>query len=491
MNFSISKITIKNVKGKEYWSYKFDGLCPNKVNLFVATNGFGKSTITTAFKAVSNGTMKLGKNDYYKGNENNNPSMEIEYTNDDISYKVTSDKQKGEISRAFYIHVINNPVYAKPTGKNMGGIASHSAELFIRDIPISAIPDKCKLAYSVRKMRSLLGSSSPNMEAFFTDEKGLEFIIANKHDINKCCNQMKASKIVSEITSDSYNIVVLKQCDVLSKLLDKIANTFNLDEGLAVKYLVQILYVVEDQGIEKVQKAYKWIEYDNRMQLLNKRIDYFNTTGLNLRCSKCRDKTSLSFGRADRMSNGERDVLSFVASLLVFESKLSDKPSILIIDEVFDYLDGANLLAVQYYLSKIIESARRSGNVVFPIVMTHLDPQVFKSYCLKRMAIHYLDHRSSIDLNDNVVQLLFLRTTLRQNNDNNTEMLEKNMLHYNPNNWTIPKNFLSQLPTDFWTDSQSFKEYINKEMEKYLNEENYNALAVVIALRNKICQLKK
>lgn len=219
---------------------------------------------------------------------------------------------------------------------------------------------------------------------------------------------------------------------------------------------------------------------------MNERIADFNTTGLSLRCSNSKGKAYLSFGRAARMSNGERDVLSFVASLLVFESKLSEKPSILIIDEVFDYLDGANLLAVQYYLSKIIESVNESGNVIFPIIMTHLDPQVFKSYCLKRMAIHYLENRSSIDLNDKVVQLLFLRSALRQKNDKDCESLERNMLHYNPNNWIIPKDLLSYLPEGFWADSQSFKDYLKEEIEKYISGKDFNALAVVIALRNKI-----
>lgn len=37
----ISKIKIQNIKGKATWENTFDGLCSNKVNLFVAPNGFG------------------------------------------------------------------------------------------------------------------------------------------------------------------------------------------------------------------------------------------------------------------------------------------------------------------------------------------------------------------------------------------------------------------------------------------------------------------
>lgn len=49
----ISKIKIQNIKGKATWENTFDGLCSNKVNLFVAPNGFGKSTLTAAFTAAS------------------------------------------------------------------------------------------------------------------------------------------------------------------------------------------------------------------------------------------------------------------------------------------------------------------------------------------------------------------------------------------------------------------------------------------------------
>ena len=49
----ISRIKIQNIKGKKSWENVFDGLYSNKVNLFVAPNGFGKSTLTTAFIAAA------------------------------------------------------------------------------------------------------------------------------------------------------------------------------------------------------------------------------------------------------------------------------------------------------------------------------------------------------------------------------------------------------------------------------------------------------
>ena len=40
----------------------------NKVNILVAENGFGKSSITAAFRAAESGKMKLQKNEFRDGN---------------------------------------------------------------------------------------------------------------------------------------------------------------------------------------------------------------------------------------------------------------------------------------------------------------------------------------------------------------------------------------------------------------------------------------
>ena len=119
----ISRIKIQNIKGKKSWENVFDGLYSNKVNLFVAPNGFGKSTLTTAFIAAAHGNMKLNKDDYYEQKESNNPCLEITYKDDSGNVKtVITDEQNGNVSQDFTIYVINNPVYAKSTSRKFGRI---------------------------------------------------------------------------------------------------------------------------------------------------------------------------------------------------------------------------------------------------------------------------------------------------------------------------------------------------------------------------------
>lgn len=69
-----------------------------------------------------------------------------------------------------------------------------------------------------------------------------------------------------------------------------------------------------------------------------------------------KDALVVEFPHADEISNGQRDVLTFIIQLLKFQSTLRNgKKYLLIIDEVFDYLDDANIIAAQYYLSNLLK----------------------------------------------------------------------------------------------------------------------------------------
>lgn len=53
--------------------------------------------------------------------------------------------------------------------------------------------------------------------------------------------------------------------------------------------------------------------------------------------------------------------MCFIALLKKAEMKLNKYNNILIIDEVFDYLDDGNLIAVQFYVSQLIEKFKKEG----------------------------------------------------------------------------------------------------------------------------------
>jgi hypothetical protein len=103
-----------------------------------------------------------------------------------------------------------------------------------------------------------------------------------------------------------------------------------------------------------------------------------NPAWISVGVSENKGQLIASFPAATDMSNGQRDLLSFVAQLLKALYSLTGDRAILIIDEVFDYLDEANLLAAQFFATRLIEAFKSRGAEIFPLILTHLDPLVFR-----------------------------------------------------------------------------------------------------------------
>ena len=58
----IKRIKVENIKGKQVFEITFSNFVANQPNIVVAPNGFGKSTIATAFKYAESGKMKVNTN---------------------------------------------------------------------------------------------------------------------------------------------------------------------------------------------------------------------------------------------------------------------------------------------------------------------------------------------------------------------------------------------------------------------------------------------
>ena len=481
----ITKISIANIKGKDKWYHDFNDFCSNKINIFVAPNGFGKSTLTTAFKAATQGKMKLNKNECFEENPANEPSLELVYKDKNTIKTIRSDYTKGEISNHFVIHCINNPVYAKSTGRNIGnGVHTKSAELLIEDIKICKVPEKLSISYSIRDIKNKLHSRAPNINNFFSSIKGLQFIIENVNELTRWTKDKKFNELLNVINSSNCLSVLPPEFEILREKLVE-----NIDDNIDAKEaLIQIIFILKNNSLSHIKKCLKSLIYSQRKRDIEYRIEEFNTTGQPIKATEHKGYLTLNLGGANRMSNGERDILYFVSSLIKFESLVETKPALLVIDEIFDYLDGTNLLAAQYYLSKMVSRFNNEKKIVFPIVMTHLDPAVFVNYCMKGMKVHYLTNKSTInDLSsDRIVQLLILRSVLKQSEKKELAAnVEKHLLHYYPENWTVSDEIKGVIPC-FWEDSYKFRGYLSEEVNNYLNDLEYNALAVVIAIRIKV-----
>ena len=147
----IKRIKVENIKGKQVFEISFSNLLPNQPNIVVAPNGFGKSTIATAFKYAELGKMKVNSKDLFNQDVSNHPKLEVELLGDHAGVYVSSDTTS-DISNNMAVFVIRSPLYAKSTTRRIGPSTTRSAELRVEDIVVyGRIPYNHELHYSYRE----------------------------------------------------------------------------------------------------------------------------------------------------------------------------------------------------------------------------------------------------------------------------------------------------------------------------------------------------
>lgn len=504
----IQRMKIENIKGKDIFELRFNELHANFPNLFVAPNGFGKSTIAASFKALRPNKIELDKEDFFEDNEDNLPSLELELVLDSISNTtLVADSSKNDISSLIDTFVIKSPVYAKSTSRSFGRFASQSARLDVEDLVFyERIPQKVELAYKLKEIKDMYGEKGKvfsNISGIFKSLKNLELLCNNLEVLKKCSTQIRpktainnfiqqvsdsgtAKQIKDEITSDTIKII--KDNPLLSNLLHLVKDLENLPFDTASEVdliftVIQIVEVIKKEGSD-IKKVKTYLEYVEYRKDVDHKLDTFNTTGRTIKTKETKNKLIVEFLSANKMSNGERDVLSFISNLSKFKVKYTKDIGILVIDEIFDYLDGSNMLIVQYYLSKLIEECKRKGKVLFPIILTHLDPILFNNYYFNKPKIHYLKSYSYTE-DKTMINLLKVRSN-KSNYEDLAENLEKYYLHFHPESVQLTESDKPLINSSDYYDSALFYEMIHNEIEEFIKGKTYDPLKIICAIRVKI-----
>ena len=146
---------------------------------------------------------------------------------------------------------------------------------------------------------------------------------------------------------------------------------------------------------------------------------------------------------------------------------------------------GGNLLAVQYYLSNFIKSCKKNNKVLFPLILTHLDPEVFKTYVFKKQKIHYyISHSRSFDFNSELIKLIKLRSSLQDSDKK--KVIEKFCLHYCNKGCNLSDYEISL--GDITNNFELYKELFQEVNDKYLvsDSNTFDPIKVALAIRIKI-----
>ena len=509
----IKRIRIENIKGKSSFEVSFtNNLTANQPNIIVAPNGYGKSTIATAFKAAQHGKLKLDPRDLYQQNPNNHPKLEIEFQGDYAENLMASDTESN-ISSNVSLGVINSPLYAKNTTRHYGARTASTADLRIEDIIVySSIPERCLINYSYNQIKRDFGNKGKlflNISEMLLNFSNVGQILEIRQNLNKCISQTRIKNSFNDFLNacpncgtteeiknaipldriatlrNNNNVAVLFDC--INEMAHKPSGWQPIDVVFTAIQLCRVIgnhYDADDSDI--IKKVYAYLEYKAVREIIDNRLADFNTTGRTIKTREDHGKLIVGFERADSLSNGERDILSFVVNISKFEHFFRKTVGILVIDEVFDYLDGSNMLAVQYYLTKLIKSCKAKGKVLFPIIFTHLDPAVFSNYYFQKKKIHYISLSAQIELESDLVKMLRLRESGTLCDDEKQE-IEKYYLHYVDENHTLNSDLAQKVALNFSDSNTSFRAKLYAEITgKYLSEAAYDPIMVIAGLRIKI-----
>lgn len=495
----VDEISIENIKGFKQVTLGMS-LLPNKPNLLVASNGFGKSSIAAAFQSLNRERLNLGKDHFHRDDGSLDPLMRLQCTKDDGStLTLEATKTSNQLSAYFDIAVINNQLIPKAKKLKISGNLIVSASIEIAPIVlVSKIPAKAKFSYSPAAVRLAFGPNGkvlPSIAPILEDDglvcrlmNEVEFAKSSGVRANTAVTALKAAinaaggsapTILSGLPSATVSAVTA--LPHIAKIIDIVRANKAFASSADSELALAALQIVELHNADRL--AFKQVAARCAYELeKNAYIEAFRAlkgTWKNIAPVERKDEgLVIEFPTANRISNGERDIICFFAMLMKSKSRLQKQDSILVIDEVFDYLDDANVVAAQYYLSELIAAFKRANRRLFLILLTHLDPAYFKSYVFSKPNVIYLERASSGTVDRRIERLIVLREDSSISQD-----FSRYFLHYEPGSVDLTAEFTALgLPIEL-AYSIDFRGHVAAQLARYLSGQSYDPISVCCAVR--------
>lgn len=497
----ITNITINNVKGFGTENNSFDvEIKAGKMTLLVAPNGFGKSSISAAFNSLNANRLNVAKEDWHIGDGTLESLLSVTFNG--ATY--IADKNRNEIGSVFNTFVIKNRLVSTASAQNYCGRAIANAKMEVKSITIrSSIPHKASFDYKVSEISKDFGANGKlltNLKEYIKDKSfTIDLFECGGHldkfsnirkktiidDIKSCINSKKGSKeqIQSSIAMEVFDN--LFSDEEYRAVVGKMEN-YNPDLSSTGRFtfFYQLLHLWNHHK-EVLRKCKKWSEYEQMRSKYSETLDCCDTTGNRVKIEEVKGKLILKFPNGNMISNGQRDIVTFIIQLMIFENNIREgKNNLLIIDEVFDYLDDANIVAAQYFLSNLIHNYK---DKLYVVVLSHLGEDSFRSYALRNL-LNVCCIKPVVAKPEEAMKVYIrFRESIRKENGRAYDDLSCYFFHYHPEAET--KDF-----TEYYQVKQNLKKnwfnrlgvhvYLLEQLNKYLNNSNeYDPYAVCFALR--------
>ena len=498
---TLQLIRIVHVKGIQDKTFSLN-IIPNKPSLLYAPNGFGKSSLAIAFNSLNNNRLNLDNDNLFEGNDANRPSLEVQYQRPDLTIaNLVANDTSNTIKDEFDCFVINNKVRAKGTQLRFNGRTQVSTSLAVDPIVlINRIPNDIDMGYQVTSLRTGFGHNGkvlPNLDEYLNNSEFIAVFherlrqmdqlgqLLNGRRIQAFKDRLNAQNGTTEVLLDwvdANESAGLDAMEPLRNLADKLMGLdLNLTRRSERQLVVLELLDLYSQDRTRFKASCERKLYLSEKSSYVESFKAFNSTWKDIKPKEKDGELVLEFPKAHHISNGQRDILCLVALLEVARRKLKKQASVLIIDEVFDYLDEGNLIAAQYYVSEFINDFKKAGRRIYPLILTHLNPGFFKNYSFSSMKSYYLDQRAA------TVGASFKKLVQNREHVSIEADVSKCLLHYHTEQINKRAEFeaLGLRPT--WGEGNNFQTFINAAAQEYLNDQaGYDPFAVCCAVRCRI-----
>lgn len=505
---NISTIEIKNIKGIGNKAFQLD-LTPNKPNILVAPNGFGKSSFALAFDRLRRDKIELGDKEYFNKDTSCRPELRIKLSN---GTELIADDNQNTISDTFDVVVINNQTEPKSVVQTIPGRPAFAKTTLdiVKTILIQTIPPKVDFKYNSASLKAEFGQNGNkiliNISNLFSSSKFID-TIENKIDFSRF--NLKAFKNLIEPTLEAINNQsgtgnqikdwISENCIESFKGHEEFAKFANIIESFGfgilndeVDYYLTAWQVITIKTQMKVdfKKACKYLYYLDQKQHYTETISNYNPVKDRFDIKPKVEGNSLvvNWPKAHEMSNGQRDIITFIALLLKTRNSFKKRDCILVIDEIFDYMDDANLITFQYYISTFIDEMKAQKRRIFPILLTHLDPLFFNHFCFNdnKIKVCYIKD-IKVKSNQHILNIIYNREDETIKN-----IVDAHYFHFHPDSASvdIAKEFKTLKLNSDWGTPEKFFKKIFREVRRYLfDDETFDPLAICFGVRIKIEQL--
>ncbi len=486
----IKKIVVENVRGISRLEFEpVGGVLPNKPSILVAPNGSGKSSFATAFASLNRQRLKLAEEDRHNEDENLDPLVSIQ-TDEPGEPVYTADKNKNGIYSHFGISVINSGMHIR----NSGGMYPGKPKLEVPNIIIlKNKPADPIIVNNFQNVMHLEGQQRGLVPGINDLLKNYDFLSSIPYNqwksidriLNFITDSMARISAYDGTLAEKHGKIEAEEIPLASRhpklqaLIDKVRGVCPADR-LAKVYLkaVQMIWLYK-QNPNLIDGRIAYLDFVKKEGRVRDLFRQIKTTWKDIKPVIDHGTFALSISDVTKISNGERDFLTFVANMCKAQLELTKQHNILIIDEVFDYLDDANMMAAQYFVSQMIDDLKSHGKNIFVLMLTHINPSYYKTHAFQKMKVYYLVPMPNPNVSDLSMKIIRQRAQDKVNNNDN---ISTYLFHFHPDTNFNIQGFFPDCPAE-WNTMGDFKAHCKRQLEKYLGNEVFDPIGVCIALR--------